>query len=117
MASAGSAELGAAGEKRKTLEPSNVQSVDDVAAWMEQIIASNGCGAVKPDVTEKILSNIRENEVDREVLATLTEDDIRDTLGVAVLGQRSDQPRTREPRVQTSPWRMRACMPLQTFIF
>jgi len=91
-----------------TSAKSNVQTVDDVAVWMNQIIASKGCGAVKPEVTDKILSSIRENEIDRWVLSTLTEDDIRDTLGVFVPGQRLISP---EPENHAFKPRHGTCMP------
>jgi len=76
--------------KRKApclFDPS-VTSVDEVAMWLEGKIDEGGCGKVSAEAKLNILRSVRENEVDREVLATLTDCDIKEVLGVAVLGQR-----------------------------
>ena len=65
-----------------------VTSVDDVAHWLAEQIDSGGCGKVTAETRATVLESVRENEVDREVLATLSESDLTHTLGVVVLGQR-----------------------------
>ncbi len=57
-------------------------------AWLEQSIESGACGNVSGEAKARVLASVRENEIDREVLATLTEADLLQTLGLTVLGQR-----------------------------
>jgi len=66
----------------------SVQSVDEVAVWLEGKIDEGGCGNVSAEAKLKMLELVRENEVDREVLATLNDCDIKEVLGVAVFGHR-----------------------------
>ena len=60
--------------------------------WLEQNIDSGACGKVSEEAKTRILGAVRENEIDREVLATLVEADLIQTLGITVLGQRCVAP-------------------------
>ena len=72
-----------AGEKRK-VESTLVDTVDDVCSWLEAQIDSGGCGNVAAESKAHIISCMRESGVDREVLSTLSENDLKD-LGVFLL--------------------------------
>ena len=62
--------------------------MDDVAEWFARQVDSGGCGKVSAEHRAKILQAVGEHEVDREVLATFTEDDIVTLFGFSVVGQR-----------------------------
>ena len=83
-------QMAGAGSKRpaEPMAAEQVTSVDDVADWLAEQIDSGGCGKVTAETRSTVLESVRENEVDREVLATLSESDLMHTLGVVVLGQR-----------------------------
>jgi hypothetical protein len=62
--------------------------VDDVAEWFARQVDNGGCGKVSAEHRAKILQAVGEHEVDREVLATFTENDILTLFGFSVVGQR-----------------------------
>ena len=76
------------GSEAKEGEHLEVFSVDDVAEWCARQVDSGGCGKVSAEHRAKILQAVGEHEVDREVLATFTEDDIVTLFGFSVVGQR-----------------------------
>ena len=49
---------------------------------------SGRCGNVLSEERERILEEVRKQEIDREVLATLTEDEVATYFGLSLLGKR-----------------------------
>jgi hypothetical protein len=74
--------------KRNREESHTVETVDDVHDWLQNVIHSGGMGNVNDAQKRGILDSVRSNEIDREVLKSLSEGDFENVLGVKVFGQR-----------------------------
>ena len=74
--------------KRKCPESHSPESVQDIREWLESIINSGGMGNVSGEQKTFILDAVIGNEIDKEVLKSLTEEDLEKVMGVKVFGQR-----------------------------
>ena len=77
-----------AGRKRCVEDCFEVDSVQDVFSWLENVINNGGMGAVTSSQKHTILDAVEQNQIDGEVLKSMTEEDLTQILRVVVFGQR-----------------------------
>jgi hypothetical protein len=65
------------------------KSLESTVTWTLLLIRHSGrCGSLLSEERERILEAVREQEIDREVLATLTEDEVATYFHLSLLGKR-----------------------------
>ena len=76
------------GGKRPLDSIETVETVKEVYEWLETTINTGGIGVVTEIQKQQILSAVKENQIDGEVLKSLNETDFEPILGVRIFGQR-----------------------------